>query len=92
MSMSAVSEYFEGIQGRLGIIAMRGCEEFAKKVSDQIVEIREKMGDTEIIGYHRDSYLLDAAFPRFSTGEIIIVFSGVNLMSLFWLFARALII
>ena len=69
MSMSAVSEYFEGIQGRLGIIAMRGCEEFAKKVSDQIVEIREKMGDTEIIGYHRDSYLLDAAFPRFSTGE-----------------------
>ena len=36
MSMS-VSEYFEGIQGRLGIIAMRGCEEFAKKVSDYIV-------------------------------------------------------
>ena len=68
MSMS-VSEYFEGIQGRLGIIAMRGCEEFAKKVSDQIVEIREKMGDTEIIGYHRDSYILDAEFPRFSTGE-----------------------
>ncbi len=68
MSNSA-SEYFEGIQGRLGIIAMRGCEEFAKKVSDQIVEIREKMGDTEIIGYHRDSYILNAEFPRFSTGE-----------------------
>ena len=68
MSMS-VSEYFEGIQGRLGIIAMRGCEEFAKKVSDQIVEIREKMGDTDIIGYHRDSYILNAEFPRFSTGE-----------------------
>ena len=68
MSMS-VAEYFEGIQGRLGIIAMRGCEEFAKKVSDQIVEIREKMGDTEIIGYHRDSYILNAEFPRFSTGE-----------------------
>ncbi|MBQ5905689.1 MAG: ribose-phosphate pyrophosphokinase [Clostridia bacterium] len=66
---NAVSDYFEGIQGRLGIIAMRGCEEFAKKVSDQIVEIREKMGDTEIIGYHRDSYILDAEFPRFSTGE-----------------------
>ena len=66
---NAVSDYFEGIQGRLGMIAMRGCEEFAKKVSDQIVEIREKMGDTEIIGYHRDSYILDAEFPRFSTGE-----------------------
>ncbi|MBR2079155.1 MAG: ribose-phosphate pyrophosphokinase [Clostridia bacterium] len=65
----SVAEYFEGIQGRLGIIAMRGCEEFAKKVSDQIVEIREKMGDTEIIGYHRDSYILNAEFPRFSTGE-----------------------
>lgn len=68
MSMS-VSEYFEGIQGRLGIIAMRGCEEFAKKVSDQIVEIREKMGGSEIYGYQRESYILNAEFPRFSTGE-----------------------
>ena len=68
MSMS-LSEYLEGIQGRLGIIAMRGCEEFAKKVSDQIVEIREKLGDTDLGGYKRDSYILNAEFPRFSTGE-----------------------
>ena len=69
MSVS-LTEYLETIpQGRLGIIAMRGCEELAQRVSDQIVEIREKMDDTEIIGYHRDSYILDAEFPRFSTGE-----------------------
>ncbi len=69
MSMS-FSEYLEGVQGSLGIIAMRGCEEFAKKVSDHIVDIRKKVTDSgDLSGYHRDSYILDAEFPRFSTGE-----------------------
>ncbi|MDD6011431.1 MAG: ribose-phosphate pyrophosphokinase [Oscillospiraceae bacterium] len=73
--MSTFSEYLDTIpQGRLGIIAMRGCEEFAKKISDQIVECRAKYVDElesslHLKGYHRDSYLLDANFPRFATGE-----------------------
>lgn len=73
--MSTFSEYLDTIpQGRLGIIAMRGCEEFAKKISDQIVECRAKYIDEledklHFKGYHRDSYLLDANFPRFATGE-----------------------
>lgn len=71
---TSLTEYLDTIpQGRLGIIAMRGCEELAKKVSDQIVECREKFekehSNLHLKGYHRDSYILDAAFPRFSTGE-----------------------
>ena len=39
---ASLTEYLDTIpQGRLGIIAMRGCEELAKKVSDQIVECIE---------------------------------------------------
>ena len=34
-------------QGPLGIIAMKGCEELAQKVSDQIVECRAKFDDAE---------------------------------------------
>ncbi|MGN0448069.1 MAG: ribose-phosphate pyrophosphokinase [Acutalibacteraceae bacterium] len=72
--MTTLTEYLDTIpQGRLGIIAMRGCEELAKKVSDQIVECREKFvksnTDINMKGYHRDSYIISASFPRFSTGE-----------------------
>ena len=74
MSIS-LTEYLDTIpQGRLGIIAMKGCEEIAKKVSDQILECRaqfEKEADTNLHlkGYHRDSYIIKANFPRFATGE-----------------------
>ncbi|MBQ3136150.1 MAG: ribose-phosphate pyrophosphokinase [Clostridia bacterium] len=73
MSNSLI-EYLDTIpQGRLGIIAMRGCEELAKKVSDQILECRAKFQQDDdnlhLKGYHRDSYIIDAVFPRFSTGE-----------------------
>lgn len=72
--MTTLTEYLDTIpQGRLGIIAMKGCEELAKKVSDQIVECREKFAksntDINMKGYHRDSYIISASFPRFSTGE-----------------------
>ena len=72
---ASLTEYLDTIpQGRLGIIAMRGCEELAKKVSDQIVECRDKYekehSNLHLKGYHRDSYILDATFPRFSTGEV----------------------
>ena len=74
MSIS-LTEYLDTIpQGRLGIIAMKGCEKLAERVSDQILECRaqfEKESDTNLHlkGYHRDSYIIKANFPRFATGE-----------------------
>lgn len=63
-------------QGRLGIIAMKGCEEIAKKIDQYIVDCRKsfdcncKLKDHICLdGYQRDSYLVDVTFPRFSTGE-----------------------
>lgn len=63
-------------QGRLGIIAMKGCEELAKKIDQYIVDCRKsfdcncKLKDHICLdGYQRDSYLVDVTFPRFSTGE-----------------------
>ncbi len=74
MSNNTFIEYLDTIpQGRLGIIAMRGCEELAKKVSDQILECRSKYQTDEnslhFKGYQRESYIINASFPRFSTGE-----------------------
>ena len=74
MSVS-LTEYLDTIpQGRLGIIAMKGCEDLAKKVSDQILECRaqfQNASDTNLHlkGYHRESYIIKANFPRFATGE-----------------------
>ncbi len=74
MSVS-LTEYLDTIpQGRLGIIAMKGCEEIAQKVSDQILECRAQFANTSqsnlhLKGYHRDSYIIKANFPRFATGE-----------------------
>ena len=72
---TSLTEYLDTIpQGRLGIIAMKGCEKLAERVSDQILECRaqfEKESDTNLHlkGYHRDSYIIKANFPRFATGE-----------------------
>ena len=74
MSIS-LTEYLDTIpQGRLGIIAMKGCEEIAQRVSDQILECRAQFANASdsnlhLKGYHRDSYLIKANFPRFATGE-----------------------
>ena len=74
MSIS-LTEYLDTIpQGRLGIIAMKGCEELAKRVSDQILECRAQFenaseSNLHLKGYHRDSYIINANFPRFATGE-----------------------
>ncbi len=61
-------------QGRLGIIAMKGCEELAQKVSDYINQCRENYMKEDESNHHykeyiRDSYLIEAKFPRFGTGE-----------------------
>lgn len=61
-------------QGRLGIVAMKGCEELAGKIDKYIVESRKafdcKLKDHICLdGYQQDSYLVDVNFPRFATGE-----------------------
>lgn len=72
---TSLTEYLDTIpQGRLGIIAMRGCEELAQKVSDQIYECRAQFenatdNNLHLKGYHRESYIVKANFPRFATGE-----------------------
>ena len=60
--------------GQLGIIALPGCEEFAKKIDSYLVKWRKERDsehkDTiQFNGYERDSYIIDASFPRFGTGE-----------------------
>ncbi len=60
--------------GPLGIIALPGCTEFAKKVDDYIVswrreQISEHKSTIAFSGYQRDTYLMDASFHRFGTGE-----------------------
>ena len=72
---TSLTEYLDTIpQGRLGIIAMKGCEELAEKVSDQILECRAQFenqtdNNLHLKGYHRESYIIKANFPRFATGE-----------------------
>ena len=54
--------------GPLGIVAMPGCEEMAKRVDDYITMWRsDRVNDID--GYHKDSYLVDVSLPRFGSGE-----------------------
>ena len=60
--------------GPLGIIALPGCEELAKKVDDYIVswrrdQVSEHKTSLAFSGYQKDSYILDCRFHRFGTGE-----------------------
>lgn len=60
--------------GPLGIIALPGCEELASKIDRYIVKWRaqkqsEHKHSIAFAGYERDSYIINAAFPRFGTGE-----------------------
>jgi len=54
--------------GRLGIIAMKGCEGIAQKI-DAYLAMWRSSRDKELDGYKRDSYLIDADCPRFGSGE-----------------------
>lgn len=60
--------------GRLGIIAMRGCEDLVDSINDYLVswrQQRESEHKTTIAfaGYQRDTYLIKTQCPRFGTGE-----------------------
>lgn len=70
-------EIFESMTipvGPLGIIALPGCEELAKKIDRYIVDWREKRESEHkntiaFAGYQKESYIINANFPRFGTGE-----------------------
>ncbi len=73
--MPNLNQKFETIPvGQLGIIALPGCEELAKKIDQYLVRWRHER-DSEhkttiaFAGYQRESYLLNMHFPRFGTGE-----------------------
>lgn len=59
----------------LKIVALSSCKELGNKVDKLIVEMRKKViaNDTEkglnVLGFDADSYILDAATPRFGSGE-----------------------
>ncbi|MFY9379895.1 MAG: ribose-phosphate pyrophosphokinase [Acutalibacteraceae bacterium] len=60
--------------GKLGIIALPGCEELGEKIDRFISNWRDESENehkSSIIfdGYHKDSYLIDVSCPRFGTGE-----------------------
>lgn len=60
--------------GKLGLIALPGCEELAKKIDKYIVSWRnerdnEHKSNIAFNGYQRSSYILDVEFTRFGTGE-----------------------
>lgn len=60
--------------GPLGIIALPGCEKLAHKIDWYLAKWRaekqsEHKNNFAFSGYERDSYLINASFPRFGTGE-----------------------
>ena len=60
--------------GTLGLLALPGCEELGRKIDSYLVKWRDKRESEHkstlaFAGYERDSYLLNATFPRFGTGE-----------------------
>ncbi len=60
--------------GSLGIIPLKGCKPLGEKVDYYLVKWRteresEHKDSLAFSGYQRDSYILDAAVPRFGSGE-----------------------
>ncbi len=57
----------------LGIIAMRGCEEMGQKVNDYLMQWQDANESNEVLhtyaGADKSGFLLEAACPRFGTGE-----------------------
>ncbi len=69
--MSDAQNHFNSIPyGRLGVIAMPGCEEIAKKIDAYLVRWRNERPENFIYdGYIKDSFIIKTSFPRFGTGE-----------------------
>ncbi len=75
MKFTELDDNFQTIpNGPLGIIALPGCEELAKKIDWYLTSWRsQRHADHKetlhFRGYDRSSYLIDVRFPRFGTGE-----------------------
>ena len=73
--MAGFDENFQTIpHGQLGIIALPGCENLAKRIdwyltSWRAERLHEHKDTLSFLGYERSSYLIDVRFPRFGTGE-----------------------
>ena len=60
--------------GPLGLVPLKSCEDFAKKVDEYLVawrNEREQSVKTDIVfaGYHRNSYIIPSTISRFGSGE-----------------------
>ena len=58
--------------GKLGIIALDGCQDMGNRVNDYLVEWRKEdshLNELGFDGYSKDNYLIDAKVPRFGSGE-----------------------
>ncbi len=60
--------------GPLGIVALPGCEELAKKIDNYLVKWRKTQAEEHkdtiaFYGYQRDTYLVNTSIPRFGSGE-----------------------
>ncbi len=75
------SEYTTLPVGKLGIIALPGCEEMAERVNFYIARWRsenETLNNSplKIEGYAKDSYIIDTKCARFGSGEGKAVING----------------
>ncbi|MBQ9516775.1 MAG: ribose-phosphate pyrophosphokinase [Eubacterium sp.] len=60
--------------GPLGIVALPGCEELARKIDKYIVTWREEQVEKQehlisFYGYQRDTYMIETSLVRFGSGE-----------------------
>ncbi|MCF0145531.1 MAG: ribose-phosphate pyrophosphokinase [Eubacterium sp.] len=69
------SNYYDSYPvGRLGIIALKSCEEIGRKVNDYLLTWRAQRESSlsynmEAEGYVRDTFLINTRVPRFGSGE-----------------------
>lgn len=60
--------------GSLGLIPLEGCKALGQAVDNYLVQWRNNrehphIGNLALLGYQRDTYILDAKVPRFGSGE-----------------------
>mgnify|MGYP007101984531 FL=1 len=55
--------------GKLGIIALEGCEEMAKRINYYLVNSRKERPNDHFEEYKKDSYIIDTQYIRFGSGE-----------------------
>lgn len=60
--------------GSLGLIPLEGCKALGQAVDNYLVQWRNDrehphIGNLALLGYQRDTYILDAKVPRFGSGE-----------------------